>query len=161
MGEQRIDFIRLESAAAVAQETARRISAAARRAIAARGRFDCVLAGGRTPLVAYAQLIEQPEDWSRWHLFLGDERCLAPDDAQRNSHAITLALTDRIPIPIANLHWIPAELGAEQAATRYDELIRPLLPVDFILLGMGEDGHTASLFPGHATPTNVGRATRS
>lgn len=158
MGEQRIDFIRLESAAAVAQETARRISAAARRAIAARGRFDCVLAGGRTPLAAYAQLIEQPEDWARWHLFLGDERCLAPEDAERNSRAIALALTDRVPIPHANLHWIPAELGAEQAASRYDALIRPLLPFDLILLGMGEDGHTASLFPGHPVPTDVGVA---
>jgi 6-phosphogluconolactonase len=155
MGEQAIQFIQLESADAVATETARRISAAAHRSIQARGRFRCVLAGGRTPLAAYRRLVDRPEDWARWHLFLGDERCLPPEDAERNSRAIETALTDRVPIPAENLHWIPAELGAEAAAQRYDELIRPCLPFDLILLGMGEDGHTASLFPGHDTPDDV------
>jgi 6-phosphogluconolactonase len=155
MGGQTIRFILLESAEAVAAETARRMSALARRAIEAKGRFQCVLAGGRTPLAAYERLVDLPEDWAHWHLFVGDERCLPPDDAERNSRAIAWALTDRVPIPAANLHWIPAELGAERAAARYDELIRTRLPFDLVLLGMGEDGHTASLFPGHATPTDL------
>jgi 6-phosphogluconolactonase len=155
MVEQMIRFILLESADAVAAETARRMTAAARCAIEAQGRFQCVLAGGRTPLAAYERLIDQPEDWARWHLFVGDERCLSPDDPERNSRAIALALTDRVPIPSANLHWIPAELGAEQAAARYDALIRPRLPFDLVLLGMGEDGHTASLFPNHVTPMDL------
>ncbi|SDW22060.1 6-phosphogluconolactonase [Thiocapsa roseopersicina] len=155
MGEQAIEFIRLESAQAIAEETARRMSAAARRAIRARGRFLCVLAGGRTPLAAYSRLVDQPEDWAHWHLFLGDERCLPPDDPERNSRAIELALTERVAIPPDNLHWIPAESGAESAAGRYDALIADHMPFDLILLGMGEDGHTASLFPGHVTPTDV------
>ncbi len=148
-------FIRFESAEAVAEETARRISAAARCAIEAHGRFRCVLAGGRTPLAAYECLVEQPEDWVHWHLFLGDERCLPPDDPERNSRAIELALTERVAIPSANLHWIPAEAGAASAARRYDALIATRMPFDLILLGMGEDGHTASLFPGHVTPADV------
>ncbi|HSO84479.1 6-phosphogluconolactonase [Thiocapsa sp.] len=155
MGDQIMRFIRFASAEAVAEETARRISAAARRAIEARGRFRCVLAGGRTPLAAYDRLVHQPEDWAHWHLFLGDERCLPPDDPERNSRAIALALTERVAIPPANLHWIPAESGAASAAERYDALIADQMPFDLILLGMGEDGHTASLFPGHVTPTDV------
>ncbi len=155
MGEQIIRFSRLESAEAVAEEAARRMRAAARRAIAARGRFRCVLAGGRTPLAAYGRLVHQPEDWAHWHLFLGDERCLPPHDPERNSRAIARALTERVPIPSDNLHWIPAESGAESAAGHYDALIATQMPFDLILLGMGEDGHTASLFPDQAVPTDV------
>jgi 6-phosphogluconolactonase len=155
MGEHVVEFIRLESARAVAEETARRMSSAARRAIEARGQFRCVLAGGRTPLAAYDRLVHGAEDWAHWHLFLGDERCLPPDDPERNSRAIALALTERVPIPTAHLHWIPAEAGAESAARSYEALIAPHLPFDLILLGMGEDGHTASLFPGHVTPSDV------
>jgi 6-phosphogluconolactonase len=155
MGERIMHFIRFESAEAVAEETARRISAAARRAIEARGRFLCVLAGGRTPLAAYDRLVRRPEDWAHWHLFLGDERCLPPEDPERNSRAIALALTERVAIPSENLHWIPAESGAESAADRYDALVADWMPFDLILLGMGEDGHTASLFPGYAAPTGV------
>jgi 6-phosphogluconolactonase len=155
MGEQMIRFIRFDSAQAVAEEAARRISDSARRAIHARGRFLCVLAGGRTPLAAYERLVYRPEDWARWHLFLGDERCLPPEDPERNSRAIALALTERVAIPSENLHWIPAESGAESAADRYDALIADRMPFDLTLLGMGEDGHTASLFPGHVTPTSA------
>ncbi|MCG6983635.1 MAG: 6-phosphogluconolactonase [Thiocapsa sp.] len=155
MAEPSIRFVRLRSAAAVAEETARRMAAAARRAIALSGRFRCVLAGGRTPLAAYRRLADQPEEWSHWHLFLGDERCLPPDDIERNSRAIELALAERVAIPRDNVHWIPAELGAQEAARRYEESIRMWLPFDLVLLGMGEDGHTASLFPGHAVPPDV------
>lgn len=155
MGERGIRFSRLQSADAVAEEAARRIAAAARDAIALRGRFRCVLAGGRTPLAAYRRLADQPQAWASWHLFLGDERCLPADDAERNSRAIELALTGRVAIPPANLHWVSAELGAEEAARRYEEVIRSRLPFDLILLGMGEDGHTASLFPGHVVPPGV------
>jgi 6-phosphogluconolactonase len=153
MGEQQIRFILLASADAVATETARRIGDAARRAIAERNRFRCLLAGGRTPLAAYAQLVGEPHDWACWHLFLGDERCLPPEDTERNSLAIAHAFTDRVPIPAEQCHWIDAELGPEEAAARYQDRIAPHLPFDLVLLGMGEDGHTASLFPGHPVPS--------
>lgn len=136
-------------AAAVAAETVRRVLAAARHAIDARGAFHVVLAGGSTPEQAYRQLAASSSDWSRWHIYLGDERCLPPDDAERNSRMIERAWLARSQVPSGQIHWIPAEKGAEQGAGEYQALIEPVLPFDLVLLGMGEDGHTASLFPGH------------
>jgi 6-phosphogluconolactonase len=142
----------LESAAAGAAAAARRIRAAAVRSIAARGRFHLVLAGGTTPLAAYTLLADWPAEWEHWHIFLGDERCLSASDRDRNSVAAARVFFDRVPIPSANLHLMAAERGAEAAAAAYAAQIRPFLPFDLVLLGMGEDGHTASLFPGHEIP---------
>lgn len=136
-------------AAAVAEETARRVLDAARRAIAQRGEFRVVLAGGRTPEQAYRRLAVSDADWSGWRVYLGDERCLPPDDTGRNSRMIDAAWLKDSPIAADQVHWIPAERGAEQGADDYQALIAPVLPFDLVLLGMGEDGHTASLFPGH------------
>jgi 6-phosphogluconolactonase len=149
MTDTSIDFQCFDSAEQVAETTARRLLDAAEYAITERGRFQLVLAGGRTPLAAYRLLVEQPADWARWHIFFGDERCLPADDPERNSLAAREAWLDRVPIPPDNIHPIPAELGAETAAARYAERIRDRLPFDLVLLGLGEDGHTASLFPGH------------
>lgn len=153
MSSRAISIEALDSAAAVAAEAARRILAAAQGAIDARGRFQLVLAGGRTPLAAYTLLADRSADWERWHIFLGDERCLPANDPERNSVAVSRVFLDRVPIPRSNLHLIEAELGAEAAAAAYEAEIGPLLPFDLVLLGMGEDGHTASLFPGHGIPT--------
>jgi 6-phosphogluconolactonase len=150
MTDTRIDFQCFASAEQVAETTTQRLLAAAERAIAARGRFQLVLAGGRTPLAVYRRLVEPPADWARWHLFFGDERCLPAGDPERNSLAARAVWLDRVPIPPHNIHPIRAELGAEPAAAHYAELIRDRLPFDLVLLGLGEDGHTASLFPGHA-----------
>lgn len=136
-------------ATAVADETVRRVLAAAERAIAARGVFRVVLAGGSTPERAYRQLAACDSDWSRWHIYLGDERCLPPDDAGRNSLMIEQAWLGRSLIAPQHIHWIAAERGAEAGASNYQAVIEPVLPFDLVLLGMGEDGHTASLFPGH------------
>ncbi len=152
MSSRAISVEALDSAAAVAAEAARRILVAAQGAISARGRFQLVLAGGRTPLAAYTLLADRSADWERWHIFLGDERCLPANDHERNSVAVSRVFLDRVPIPRANLHLIEAELGAEAAAAVYEAEIGPLLPFDLVLLGMGEDGHTASLFPGHSIP---------
>jgi len=138
--------------AAVAAEAARRILTAARTASAARGVFRLVLAGGGTPLRTYRLLAQAPADWSAWHIYYGDERCLPPDHQDRNSRAAALAWLDRVALPRGNVHPIPAELGAEAAALAYEPLVEAALPFDLVLLGMGEDGHTASLFPGHDHP---------
>jgi 6-phosphogluconolactonase len=144
----------LDTPQAVASETARVILAAAIRAISLRGRFQLVLAGGRTPLAAYNLLVGEPADWDRWHIFLGDERCLPADDTERNSVAAAHAFLDRVPIPRDNLHWIAAERGAAEAALDYEATVRERAPFDLVLLGMGEDGHTASLFPGLEIPSD-------
>jgi 6-phosphogluconolactonase len=142
----------LDDADAVALEAAQRILQAASRAITARGLFRLVLAGGRTPEAAYRLLVGADTDWSCWEIYFGDERCLPVDDAQRNSLMAARALLDPAAVPAANIHPIPAEHGAEAAAREYEPVIRAALPFDLVLLGIGEDGHTASLFPGQQHP---------
>lgn len=142
----------LEDAESVAQTTCQRIIDAAREAIAQRGRFSLVLAGGRTPQRSYELLAQQESDWSHWQLYFGDERCLPADHTERNSLMVTQSLSSKVPIPADQIHSIPAELGAERAAERYAEELKAALPFDLVLLGLGEDGHTASLFPGHIHP---------
>jgi 6-phosphogluconolactonase len=117
-------------------------------AIAERGQFLIVLAGGNTPRAVYRLLRDAQTDWSKWHIFYGDERCLPRDHVDRNSLMAEQALLSHIAIPPAQVHAIPAELGAVQGAKRYAEILKNLPEFDLVLLGLGEDGHTASLFPG-------------
>jgi 6-phosphogluconolactonase len=145
----------LDSPETVAAQAAQRILEAANHAIAERGRFRIVLAGGRTPEAAYRLLVEGDTDWSRWEIYFGDERCLPADNVERNSLMATTALLDSVPVPASNIHPIPAELGAEAAAAKYEEVVRKSLPFDLVLLGIGEDGHTASLFPGQQHPADL------
>jgi 6-phosphogluconolactonase len=137
---------------AVAVQAAQRILQSASRAIAARKLFRIVLAGGRTPAAAYRLLVGADTDWSRWEIYFGDERCLPVDDAGRNSIMAARALLDSVAVPVANVHPIPAERGAAAAAGEYEPVIRAAIPFDLVLLGIGEDGHTASLFPGQQHP---------
>lgn len=131
------------AAAAVA-----RILAAAREGIAARGRFDLVLAGGETPRETYRRLAAVDAEWPAWRIWFGDERCVAPDDPERNSRMADDSWLRHVPIPRANVHPIAGELGAQRAATEYRTTLRDVGLFDCVLLGLGEDGHTASLFPG-------------
>lgn len=124
------------------------IQDAAQSAVAQRGAFHMVLAGGRTPQRVYGALKDLATDWSAWHIYFGDERCLPPDDTERNSHMAAQAWLDHVAIPTAQVHVIPAELGGEAAARAYSQTLADVGAFDLVLLGLGEDGHTASLFPG-------------
>jgi 6-phosphogluconolactonase len=131
------------------REAASAVLAAAARAIAERGAFHLVLAGGETPLGAYRRLRDATADWAAWHIYFGDERCLPPDDPGRNSRMAGDAWLDHVPIRAAQRHAIPAERGAIAGARAYAEALRGVGEFDLVLLGLGDDGHTASLFPGH------------
>lgn len=131
----------------VAQRAAAIVVEAAAAAMAARGVFHWVLAGGTTPKRCYELLRDAEIDWPKVHIWLGDERCLPVGDAERNDHMADVALFNHVPVAPAQIHRIHAELGAEQAASSYAALLRDAPAMDLVLLGIGEDGHTASLFP--------------
>lgn len=128
-------------------------------AIAARGRFCVALAGGSTPKGVYAALAQlEAVPWTNIQLFWGDERCVPPDHADSNFGMVRATLLDHINIPHENIHRIKGELGATAATLEYQaqlEVMFDNVPVfDLIHLGLGFDGHTASLFPGQASLEN-------
>jgi 6-phosphogluconolactonase len=134
---------------ALQQAAIEAILGSAAQAIHERGQFHLVLAGGITPRGIYHGLRTAQTDWSAWHIYFGDERCLPPVDSARNSHMAAEVWLDCVPIPSLQLHTIPGELGAVQAARIYAETLQTVGDFDLVLLGLGEDGHTASLFPDH------------
>ena len=134
------------------------------RALATPGKFAVCLSGGSTPKTLYGLLATEPFrdqfPWDRTHLFFGDERFVPPDDADSNYRMAREAMLDRVPLPAVQVHRFPTDGDPADAARRYADTLqryygadtldpaRPLFDVTF--LGLGEDGHTASLFPGVA-----------
>ena len=127
-------------------------------AIADRGLFTVALAGGSTPRLTYELLsTDEYKDrvaWPKVHIFFGDERCVEPTDPESNYRMVDEAMLSRLPIPSYNIHRILGEGDAVADASLYEDDLRtffdpaPFPHFDLVLLGMGPDGHTASLFPG-------------
>lgn len=124
-----------------------------------RGRFLVALSGGTTPVALYARLAEHPAidglPWSSTHVFWADERCVPPEHPQSNAGQAQRVLLGRVPVPPENVHRVRAELGPAQAAADYVRQLRDLAEadlawplLDLVILGLGADGHTASIFPG-------------
>ena len=132
-----------------------RILQAAEEAIAKRGRYLIVLAGGSTPKAIYALLAKQAADWANWHIFINDDRCLPVDHEDRNSKMAADVWLNHVGIPRSQIYNIPAELGPVEGAKTYAEMIQKVSTFDLVLFGLGEDGHTASLFPGHAVDNSA------
>ncbi|MDR3581272.1 MAG: 6-phosphogluconolactonase [Oryzomonas sp.] len=126
------------------------------RAVADRGRCAILLAGGTTPRSTYELLAEKPlrdqVPWGGLHFFWGDERSVPSDDPRSNARMVHRALLDLVPVPAGQVHPIPGDRDPRQAADEYEELLRRFFAgaaprFDLVLLGLGDDGHTASLFP--------------
>lgn len=127
-------------------------------AVAATGRCTLAVAGGSTPRPVYERLASPAcagrIPWDRVHIFFGDERCVPPDDERSNYRMVREALLDRVPVPASQVHRIVGEEPPHAAAADYERTLRGCFPgsappaFDLICLGLGDDGHTASLFPG-------------
>ena len=149
-----------ETAEKVAWDAAWRVLEQAAQAIRARGRFTLALSGGSTPRRTYEMLAEERlsrhVDWPNVHVFFGDERMVPPDHAESNYRMANEALLSRVGIPPENIHRIDGVGDAAANASAYESEMRGLFGdvewprLDHVLLGMGDDGHTASLFPGTA-----------
>lgn len=141
----------------LSREVARAIVFRIHETLATAPRFSIALAGGQTPRTLYQTIAAEYRDeipWSRLHLFWGDERYVPRDDARSNYRLVRESLLDRVPIPPEQVHPMPTDLAdPNDAAVAYEQTLRgwfrtPWPRFDLVLLGMGVDGHTASLFPG-------------
>src|SRR5688572_18199286 len=156
-----LDVAVLPNALLLADAAAQRFVVAGNTAIQARGEFAVALSGGSTPRQVYARLATEPHvsslDWSRVHILWGDERCVPPAHQSSNYRMTRETLLDHVPVPEANVHRIRGEDDPAEAAVAYERVLRAVLRtsmgpprtdpgsrLDLILLGLGEDGHTAS-----------------
>ena len=140
---------------ALTLEAASRIINAARGAIEGRGKFSIALSGGSTPRPVYELLAAEPYrsqlEWAKVEIYFGDEQCVPPDSDESNFRMARGAMLEKLPIPAGNVHRIRGELDPNEAAIEYGQLLKQKFGdggLDLILLGMGLDGHIASLFPG-------------
>lgn len=138
----------------LADELARQIHMA----VNTRGTCHMVFPGGRSPrrVIELLRALEVP--WFALHLYPSDERCVPVGDPERNDRLIDELLLPYVSLPLENLHRIPAELGPEEGASRYSQLLDQTPCFDIALLGMGPDGHIASLFPNHPAVYDSGQA---
>ena len=140
-------FETFSDAELLARTVVERIKIACESAIETRGMFHFVLAGGTTPKRCYELLATSNLSWDKFHVYFGDERCLPVGDAERNDTMAKNVWLDRVSIPDTQIHSIPAQLGPNEGAIRYSKVLDQAPQPDLVLLGLGEDGHTASLFP--------------
>src|ERR1041385_6230389 len=162
-----VDVKILPDRAALAQAAAQEFHKLADAAVQERGRFSVALSGGNTPRTVYSLLASEHKELllDRIHIFFGDERHVPPDHHESNFRMANESFLSRVPIPEKNVHRIRAELEAETAAMEYEqELVnffhlgnQDMPRFDLILLGIGEDGHTASLFPDSKALTEMSR----
>ncbi len=158
-----ISFEIFPTPAEMSEAVARLFTSRANEAVSSRGRFTAALSGGKTPVTLYTMLTQKPFasriPWAHVHLFWVDERCVPSDREDSNYRMVRERLLDHVPILPGNVHRMQGEMDPVEAAARYEEGMRQFFassgssegafPVfDLVLLGLGGDGHTASLFPG-------------
>jgi len=151
--------------ATLARTAAQEFHSQAETLVSQRGRFSVALSGGNTPRSVYSLLAAEHKElpWHGIHVFFGDERHVPPDDADSNFRMARETLLSRVPIPEQNIHRIRAELDAAESAREYDDELRRFFHLvdhdwptfDLVFLGLGDDGHTASLFPGSSAVSDL------
>lgn len=156
-----------DSPAALAAGAAQRLVTLADQAIRDRGICTLALAGGSTPKAMHAELVAHHAaalDWSKVHVYFGDERCVGPEHPDSNYAMASSTLLGKLPLRPDHVHRIRGELSPDQAAADYERTLRAAFPssdrepaLDIVLLGMGADGHTASLFPDHDFHADLNR----
>ncbi len=163
------DYLVYDTPDRVAQAAAEVFAKYAQDAVSNRGVAQIAISGGTTPKRMFALLSAEPFlseiPWDKLHLYWVDERCVAPDDADSNYHMTQEQLLNKVPLPAANIFRMEGELDPHEAASRYEAALRNSFKLegaqapafDLILLGMGDDGHTASLFPHSAAIDELGR----
>lgn len=119
----------------------------AKKSIELNNTFRIVLAGGKSFVNTYKILSKSSSNWDKWHIYIGDERCLQQGNKNRNDYLISQVWLNNSSIPKENINFISAEFDIKSAACKYNTVLKKVLNFDLVLLGMGEDGHTASLFP--------------
>ena len=162
-----VDVKIVPDSAALARAAAQEFHRLAEAAVGDRDRFSVALSGGNTPRDVYSLLADEHKElpWDKIHIFFGDERHVPPDHPDSNFHMASESLLSRVPIPENNVHRIRAELDADSAALDYEGQLREFFQLidhgwprfDLVLLGLGDDGHAASLFPGSAALTESAR----
>ena len=158
-----------ESAGAVAQAAAELFASSASAAVTARGRARIAISGGSTPKAMFALLAAEPflsrVPWNALDLYWVDERCVPPEDAESNYRMTNEEMLTKVPLAAERVHRMEGELDPEVAASRYESVLRNTFKLegaetptfDLVLLGMGDDGHTASLFPHTAALDEMAR----
>lgn len=145
---------RFASSTLLVEALCERIAMLSRHCIDQQGYFCIVLAGGTTPLHLYQKLRYLPSDWQRWYIYFGDERYLPVGNPDRNDSMAAAAWLDHVAIPSSQIYRVPRSDNINTAAADYASVLAQAPGFDLVLLGLGEDGHTASLFPDDARATN-------
>ena len=166
------EFKIVPDSAALVRTATQEFKNSAESAIADSGRFAVALSGGNTPRNVYSQLAQEYKTalpWAKIHIFFGDERSVPPNHPDSNFRMANEALLSHVPIPLENIHRMRAELEPEMAAKDYEEQLQTFFSLknetwprfDLIMLGLGEDGHTASLFPNSSALKEMSRLVAS
>ena len=121
----------------------------AKLAIREKGSFSLVLSGGTTPVNIYKLLSKEQVNFEKWYIYFGDERCFPLNHSERNSFVAESIWLLKVNIPKSNIFIIPAELGNKDGSLAYEKILDANKVFDLVILGLGDDGHIASLFPNH------------
>ena len=149
MSKTNNNWISFDDEMSLSEALAQEVLNIAKKSIFEKDCFSIVLTGGKSVLSLYKILSKADSNWDKWHIYIGDERCVPMGHKDRSDQVINEIWLDNSAIPKKNIHFIKAELGLLEARLEYENTLKRIGTFDIVLLSMGEDGHIASLFPNH------------